>query len=131
MTMNENLEKLNHFSTFEKNWNGYEADPLPDNIIEVTRKILKRLSVQPEMFPTARDSIQLEYERENGDYLEFEIKATGVEVFISPASNPNSRRVQFPCPPLAEYNIPANMGPTHTSLLMEDQIKKFMRGDIR
>ncbi|KJE25644.1 hypothetical protein LG52_3208 [Geobacillus kaustophilus] len=38
---------------------------------------------QPKLFPTARDSIQLEFEKENGDYLEFELFENKIDVFVS------------------------------------------------
>ena len=36
-------------------------------------QIITALDVQPELFPTACDSVQFEYEKENGAYLEIEI----------------------------------------------------------
>ena len=36
------------------------------------RSIVTALKFQPELFPTACDSLQLEYEKEDGSYLEIE-----------------------------------------------------------
>jgi len=68
----QNLETLNAIRQFEKNWNGYGAEPIPDHIIEKVRTILPDIEKQPDIFPTGRKSIQLEYEKPNNDYLEFE-----------------------------------------------------------
>lgn len=37
------------------------------------KDVLAGLDVEPDVFPTARDSIQLEYENSSEDYLEFEV----------------------------------------------------------
>lgn len=64
---------LNSIQLLERNWNDNEAEPFSDDLISKTKEILPSLEVQPQIFPTARNSIQLEYEKENNDYLEFEI----------------------------------------------------------
>ncbi|WP_338226481.1 hypothetical protein [Algoriphagus confluentis] len=71
--LKSNLEKLEEFKKLEFNWNGNNAEPFSDALIEKAKSVLFSLRVQPEVFPTARKSIQFEYEKENGDYLEFEI----------------------------------------------------------
>lgn len=42
--------------------------------------ILSTVDQQPEIFPTGRGSIQFEYEKDNGDYLEFEISLDSIDV---------------------------------------------------
>ena len=42
--------------------------------------LVLRLNIQPEIFPTARGSIQFEYEKETGEYLEFELFDTKLKV---------------------------------------------------
>lgn len=69
----KNMEKLESFRHFQINWNGNGALPFIEGQIEKAKSILFNLPKQPEIFPTARQSVQFEYEKENGDYLEFEI----------------------------------------------------------
>lgn len=69
----KNLEKLSYIATFKENWNGYAAVPLSKLLINEVRNILLNLSEQPDLFPTARGSIQIEYELKDKSYLEFEI----------------------------------------------------------
>ncbi len=45
--------------------------------------MISDLIYQPEIQPTAAGSIQLEYERENGDYLEIELTDEEMEIFKS------------------------------------------------
>jgi hypothetical protein len=68
-----NLEKLDSLKNLEANWNGNNAEPFSEFLIEKAKSILLTLKELPEVFPTAQKSIQFEYEMENGDYLEIEI----------------------------------------------------------
>ena len=43
--------------------------------------MLYALKDQPFIAPTARDSIQMEFEKENGDYFEIEIFANRISVY--------------------------------------------------
>lgn len=58
----ENFRKLDDLSTFGENWNGYGANAFSTGLINRIRALLIDLPVQPELFPTARESIQLEYD---------------------------------------------------------------------
>ena len=71
--ISKNLKKLEDFSRFNNNWNGYGADPFSEKLISSVTEIVKKLKIQPQIFPVADDSIQLEYDGENGRYLEFQI----------------------------------------------------------
>lgn len=69
--------KLDEISLLSYNWNNNGANAFSPALIGKMRDIINRISVQPAIFPTARDSIQFEYENENGDYLEFELFEDG------------------------------------------------------
>jgi len=66
----KNLEKIEKIKILPKNWNGNGAENFSKNLISIIRNLVLDLKIQPELFPTADDSIQIEYEKENGDYLE-------------------------------------------------------------
>ena len=68
-----NKEVLDSFKKLEYNWNNNKAEKIPESLIGKSKKILDEIYYQPDIYPTARNSIQLEYEDENGKYLEFEI----------------------------------------------------------
>lgn len=70
---NESLVRLEEIKSLPDNWNGNGAKMFSPKFISYVRAILTNLDVEPDVFPTARDSIQLEYENSTGDYLEFEI----------------------------------------------------------
>ena len=71
--LKENLDKLNTIADFKDDWNGYRAIHFSSELINKAKNILLNLHEQPDLFPTGRQSIQLEYHSTNGNYLEFEI----------------------------------------------------------
>lgn len=68
-----NLLRIMEIEKLHDNWNGNGASSFSTSILNIARSIIFLLSVQPSIFPTARDSIQFEYENALGDYLEFEL----------------------------------------------------------
>ena len=75
--LTRNREKLERFARLGYNWNGYGAEPLSAEVISQAKNLLRELYIQPEIFPTAASTIQLEYEKDNGDYLEFQLNSSG------------------------------------------------------
>ena len=93
-----NAYKLDSMERFQKNWNGYGADPFSKVLIKRVRSILEEIVFQPEVFPVAGGAIQLEYD--NGDdYLEFEINAKD-RVHVFQESHDGEQR---------EYDIPEDI----------------------
>jgi len=93
-----NLKKLDQIELLEDGWNGNTAKAFKTSFISKIREIITALEVQPEIFPTAYNSIQMEYEKEDGSYLEieiipadtwevFKINNKGKESFFSIAAN--------------------------------------------
>ena len=75
------LNRLYHI-TKKKNWNLYNADPIPKSLYKIAKKIILRLEYQPMYInPTANNSIQFEWENKYS-YIEFEISQRSVKVFI-------------------------------------------------
>ena len=76
-----NLTKLHDYSDLEDNWDCDGAKAFSKELIDLARGKIILLDTQPKVFPTMRESIQFEYEKEDGDYLEFEIYEDRIEVF--------------------------------------------------
>lgn len=68
-----NLERLENIAELKTNWNGYGAEPFSVALVEEVKDIILNLNEQPEIFPTGRNSIQLEYHLRDESYLEFEV----------------------------------------------------------
>lgn len=77
----ENLKKIHDISQLKDSWNENSASSFKDTLIEKMKYLVLHLDIQPEIFPTACDSIQFEYEKENGEYLEFELFDNRLKVF--------------------------------------------------
>ena len=73
ITFNDNMKTLSMIESLEENWNGYGAPPFQKELIDKVKCIIKNLDEQPEIFPTGRGTIQLEYNSKDESYLEFEI----------------------------------------------------------
>ena len=70
------FQKFREISQLSKNWNGYNADPIPAAVIAKTSIFLRKSSrFWPffDIFPTAADSIQPELHCINGNEIEIEI----------------------------------------------------------
>ena len=67
------LNLIEGYRLLENNWNGYDAPKIDESIISKAKEIIRNISLVPDIFPTGRNSIQFEFEKKNGDYLEFEI----------------------------------------------------------
>ena len=78
----ENLNKLENISKLEENWNGYNCKSIPKEVCDFSANIIRKLGdFQPKIFPTGRESVQFEYEK-NEEYLEFEIfSSKEIEMF--------------------------------------------------
>lgn len=68
-----NIRKINDISLLKENWNGYGAEPFSKETILISQYIINLLSKQPDIYPTGRDSIQMQYELPDNSYLEFEV----------------------------------------------------------
>ena len=70
--LHRNLATLDEIKSLPANWDGCGAQGFSQFLLLTVNQILRGLRVQPEVFPTARQSLQLEYHK-GADYLEFEI----------------------------------------------------------
>ena len=75
---------INDIKKLEKDWNGYDAEPIPVDICEKADKILSKLEYIPEIFPTGRQTIQFEYRYKDCSYLEFEIYKDHINMLYVP-----------------------------------------------
>ena len=76
--LRKNLSTLDDISELKYNWNGYGASAFSKELIDRCRDILGRLPVQPELYPTACDSIQFEWETADGRYMDVEVPEYGL-----------------------------------------------------
>lgn len=75
--LEKNFRVLAEIAALESNWNGNGANAFSDTLLSKCREVLQGLRIQPDIFPTAQDSIQFEWEHLQGDYLEVELFEDG------------------------------------------------------
>jgi hypothetical protein len=79
--LQKNLQKLKEIEELKDNWNENGATKFSGKLIEKVKNVLYMLKEQPEIFPTAEGSIQLEYEKKDGQYLEINVYENHTNIF--------------------------------------------------
>ena len=83
MINDDNVHKtITELSELEKGWDGYSAKSIPFNIFEIAHETLDLVNDVPQVFPTCRETIQFEFDKENKS-LELEIFEDKMEILIS------------------------------------------------
>ena len=79
----DNLDRLSVIEEFKDNWNGNGARAFDKGLMKKVTGIVRELEIQPEIFPSAAGTIELEYTNSRKDFMGIEIGDTGkAEVFI-------------------------------------------------
>lgn len=97
-SIQENLKKLEQIASLTDNWDGNGAKAFDKQLIARVKDLIGALDVQLEIFPLSYGSIQMEYTKEDGSYLEievnlndawdvFEVNGNGKESAFSVAAN--------------------------------------------
>ncbi|MBO7356868.1 MAG: type II toxin-antitoxin system Phd/YefM family antitoxin [Lachnospiraceae bacterium] len=68
-----NLKKIEAIAGLKKDWNGNGAPSFSKKMIRKVTDIVNTLIIQPEVFPTAMGTIQLEFDNSRRDHMEIEI----------------------------------------------------------
>ena len=68
-----NLKKLEAIRSLGDNWNGNGAAAFNPALVDKVENMINELIIQPEIFPTALNTIQLEYDNSRKDHMEIEI----------------------------------------------------------
>ena len=76
-----NLKRLSEIEKLPDNWNGNGAEKISNAIVKTVRRLLLCTRHQPEIFPTACDALQLEWDNAAGEYLEMEVLEEHINVF--------------------------------------------------
>lgn len=79
----DNLKKLGVIAGLKDDWNGNGALSFSNSLINKVQMLLNELKIQPEVFPTALNTIQLEFDNSRRDHMEIEIgESESAEIFI-------------------------------------------------
>lgn len=94
--LKKNLFKLDEIKSLKRNWNGNSARPIPKKVIEKAKTLLINLEKQPQIFPTANDSIQIEYDGDNNSYLELQVTKKNILSFYKVDKDGNESSGEIP-----------------------------------
>ncbi|MBQ2406870.1 MAG: hypothetical protein II312_09435 [Lachnospiraceae bacterium] len=79
----ENLKKIETIALLQDDWNANGAKAFSASLITKVRNLIMFLKIQPEVFPTACESLQLEYDKADGSHMEIELtESEEAEVFV-------------------------------------------------
>jgi hypothetical protein len=81
--LQENIRVLTEIGELEDNWNQYGASKFEPELILKCIKFISKIDLdyQPEIFPSARQSVQIEFEPDENHYLEFEVFIDRIKVY--------------------------------------------------
>lgn len=83
--LKRNKRILRNLANLKSNWNGYGGEPIDQDVIDRTEKMLSDLDYQPQIFPTGRGTIQIEYFKDDDNLIEIEI--SNEEIFVYKVQN--------------------------------------------
>lgn len=75
------IKRLRDIENLPFDWNGYGAECFSSMLIDKCERIIKKLYIQPLIYPRGIDSIQFQYELNDRSYLEFEIFEIGLCIY--------------------------------------------------
>jgi len=93
----ESVKKLKEIGELEDNWNGNGATSFSPELLTKVQYILSHIAAEPEVFPTACNSIQLEFERTDGSHMEIEISESGNADIFSVSAEKEETNESIPC----------------------------------
>lgn len=85
-------KKLQEIAALPDNWNGEGSHTLSKELIHFVDNLLQSLKYKPELFPTADEYIQMEYEKSDGAYLEFRVKGKAEKIDVFELSKDGEER---------------------------------------
>jgi len=84
-----NLEKLKNMRSFKHDWNGFGADAFTESSLLWFEKVINSLKEQPEIAPTGRNSLYMQYKSDDGSMLAFELSENRAEKVYVPEGDYN------------------------------------------
>lgn len=80
----DNLNKIEKIAAFENDWNGNGGEAFTSQAISVFKEIINTLDKQPQIAPTGRNTLLMQFELEDKSLLAFEVGEKKVEKVYVP-----------------------------------------------
>lgn len=91
----ENLKNIELMATFEDNWNGVGGHKFTSDSISIFREIIANVSKQPQIAPTGRNSLYMEYRLNDGDLLAYELSTDKLEEVFVPQGDYSKAKTEI------------------------------------
>ena len=83
----ENKNKLMNMEKFDYDWNGNGAKAFSKKSIDLFNKIIDSVCKQPQIAPTGNESLLLQYEKNDGSFLAFDVSISKTSMVLIPKGN--------------------------------------------
>lgn len=80
----ENLNKIKKMALFDDDWNGTGGSAFSEGAINLFKVIINTLEKQPQIAPTGRNSLLMQYELDDKSLLAFEVSERRTEEVYIP-----------------------------------------------
>jgi hypothetical protein len=80
-TLQENINQLYEFGKLEFDWDQYKAEPLTKRLLQICTDILRQLQHQPNIAPTAANSILFTFKEKGKNELYIQVFEEDAEVY--------------------------------------------------
>ena len=80
----ENLNKIKKMALFDDDWNGTGGSSFSKDAINLFETVIKTLEKQPQIAPTGRNSLLMQYELDDKSLLAFEVSEKRTEKVYIP-----------------------------------------------
>lgn len=77
----DNYQRLQEISQLKAGWDGHNARPVSERIINRTKELLIELPSGAKIYPTGRSTIQIEYNKGEDYYFEIEVFSSSYEIY--------------------------------------------------
>lgn len=91
----ENIKKIKKMALFSQDWNGTGGNVFSDDAICLFERIIETLERQPQIAPTGRNSLLMQYELEDNSILAFEVSEHRTEKVLIPKGDYEMVQVDF------------------------------------
>lgn len=83
----KNIDKIKKMALFNENWNGTGGKAFSQNAIALFESLIEMLDKQPQIAPTGRNSLLMQYELDDKSLLAFEVSESRTEKVCIPKGN--------------------------------------------
>ena len=90
----QNINKINKMKLFDVDWNGHGAPAYSQSSIHLYMDIIEKVCKQPQIAPTGKASMLMQYELNDKSLLAFDVSVNKVEMVLVPQGDYSKANVE-------------------------------------